>query len=44
MCTEMLWMCVLYVGFESKVKPRTFDALPWVVQLFILRYILQGLT
>ena len=23
-CTEMLWMCVLYVSYGSKVKPRTF--------------------
>ena len=24
-CTEMLWMCVLYVSFFwSKVRPRTF--------------------
>ena len=23
-CTEMLFMCVLYVSFESKVRPRTF--------------------
>ena len=23
-CTEMLWMCVLYVSFRSKVRPRTF--------------------
>ena len=23
-CTEMLWMCVLYVSFGSKVGPRTF--------------------
>ena len=23
-CTEMLWMCVLYVSFGSKVRPRTF--------------------
>ena len=23
-CTEMLWMCVLYVSFGSKVTPRTF--------------------
>ena len=23
-CTEMLWMCVLYVRFGSKVRPRTF--------------------
>ena len=24
MCTEMLWMCVLYVSFGSKVRPRSF--------------------
>ena len=30
-------MCVLYVSFGSKVRPRTF-ALPWVsVVLYILR-------
>ena len=23
-CTEMLWMCGLYVRFGSKVRPRTF--------------------
>ena len=23
-CTELLWMCVLYVSFVSKVRPRTF--------------------
>ena len=23
-CIEMLWMCVLYVSFGSKVRPRTF--------------------
>ena len=23
-CTEMLWMCVLYVSFWSKCRPRTF--------------------
>ena len=23
-CTEMLWMCVMYVKFGSKVRPRTF--------------------
>ena len=22
--TEMLWMCVLYVSFGSRVRPRTF--------------------
>ena len=37
-CTEMLWMCVLYVSFGSKVGPRTF----WCVAvgsalLFIVR-------
>ena len=23
-CTEMLWMCVLYVSFGYKVRPITF--------------------
>ena len=23
-CTVMLWMCVLYVSFGSKVRPKTF--------------------
>ena len=23
-CTEMLWMCMLYVNVGSKVRPRTF--------------------
>ena len=23
-CTKMLWMCVLYVSFGYKVRPRTF--------------------
>ena len=23
-CTEMLWICVLYVSFGCKVRPRTF--------------------
>ena len=23
-CTEMLWMCVLYVSFGSKIRHRTF--------------------
>ena len=26
-CTEMLWMCVLYVSFGSKVRPRTFGCI-----------------
>ena len=46
-CTGMLWMCVLYVSFGSKVRPRTFG---WVAigsaLLCILgpdcSYILQG--
>ena len=24
MCTEMLWICVLYASFGYKVRPRTF--------------------
>ena len=37
-CTEMLWMCVLYVSFGSKVRPRTFgcDAMGSAL-LFIVR-------
>ena len=30
-CTEMLWMCVLYVSFGSKVDPEPLGALQWVV-------------
>ena len=26
-CTEILWMCVLYVSFVSKVIPRTFGCI-----------------
>ena len=26
-CTEMLWMCVLYVSFGSNVIPRTFGCI-----------------
>ena len=37
-CTEMLWMCVLYVSFGSKVRTITFG---WVAMgsalLFIVR-------
>ena len=36
-CTEMLWMCVLYVSFGSKVRPRTLGALPWVVLCCLCR-------
>ena len=28
-CTEMLWMCELYVSFWSKVS------LPWVISLYV---------
>ena len=49
-CTEMLWMCVLYVmyaSFGSKVKPRTVGYIAMgSALLFILgpdsSYILQG--
>ena len=26
-CTEMVWMCVLYVSFGSKVRPRAFGCI-----------------
>ena len=48
-CTEMLWMCVLYVIFWSKVIPRTFGcvamgrALLWIFRSRML-YLLQGLA
>ena len=38
-CTEMLCMCVLYVSFGSKVRPRTFGCVAMgSAALFILRY------
>ena len=43
-CTEMLWMCVLYVSFGSKVRPRTFgcfdmgSALLFIVRSRLLVY------
>ena len=40
-CTEMLWMCVLYVSFGSKVRPRTFGC---VAIGSALLCILQGLA
>ena len=48
-CTEMLWMCVLYVSFGSKVRPRPFGCVAiGSVLLCILgrdcSYILQGLA
>ena len=37
-CTEMLWMCVLYVSFGSKVRPRTFGCITMgSALLFIVR-------
>ena len=37
-CTEMLWMCVLYVSFVSKVRPRTFGCVAMgSALLFIVR-------
>ena len=38
-CTEILWMCVLYVSFGSKVRPRTFRCVAMgSALLFIVRY------
>ena len=37
-CTVMLWMCVLYVSFGSKVRPRTFGCVAMgSALLFIVR-------
>ena len=37
-CTEMLWMCVLYVSFRSKVRPITFGCVAMgSALLFIVR-------
>ena len=37
-CTGMLWMCVLYVSFGSKVRPITFGCIAMVsALLFIVR-------
>ena len=39
MCTEMLWMCVLYVSFGSKVRPRSFGCVTMGrALLFIVRF------
>ena len=38
-CTEMLWMCVLYVSFGSMVRPRTFGCVAMGSALLcIVRY------
>ena len=47
-CTEM-WMCVLYVSFVSKVRPRTFRYVAMGSALLSIldpdgSYILQGLA
>ena len=37
-CTEMLWMCVLYVSFGSKVRPKTIGCVAMgSALLFIVR-------
>ena len=37
-CTEMLWMCVMYVSFGTKVRSRTFGCVAMgSVLLFIVR-------
>ena len=38
-CTEMLWMCVLYVSFGSKVRPRIFGC---VVMCSVLVFIVRS--
>ena len=35
-CTEMLWMCVLYVSFGYKVRPRTFGCVAMGSALFFI--------
>ena len=35
-CTEMLWMCVLYVSFGSNVRPRTFGCVAMGSALFCI--------
>ena len=38
-CTEMLWMCVLYVSFGPEVRPRTFGCVSMgSALLFILTF------
>ena len=43
-CTEMLWMCVLYVSVGSKLRPKTFgyiamgSALLFIVRSRLLVY------
>ena len=35
-CTEMVWMCVLYVSFGSNVRPRTFGCVAMGSALFCM--------
>ena len=43
-CTEMLWMCVMYAGFWSEIRPRTLgcgamgNALLFIVRSRLLLY------
>ena len=38
-CTELVWMCVMYVSFVSKVRPRTFGCVAMgSALLFIVRF------
>ena len=46
-CSEMLWMCVMYVSFGFKVRPRTFGCVAMGSTLLCIlgpdcSYILQG--
>ena len=48
-CTEMLLICVLYVSFRSKVRPRTFGCVAMGSALLCIlgpdcSYILQDLA
>ena len=35
-CTEMVWMCVLYVSFRSKVRPRIVGCVAMDSALFCI--------
>ena len=35
-CTEMLWMCVLYMSFGSNVRPRTSGCVAMGIALFCI--------
>ena len=43
-CTEMLWMCVLYVSFGSKVRPRTFGCVAMGSALLFVTTSLASMT